>query len=638
MLLVLLLLVTLACDGRSVAAGEPRADAARRSAALVALPAATDARATAAGPGGSLPAGVWPAREGLVDEHGLDVMAIVRRAGVAALDGPGGKPLAALSLYVPPYFVLAESQGGYVLGRTASAEGRLGWVSAADVVTWTSRVGVEPIARVSLYASPEKLIEVLREGGDARPFATMTPSGARRPFLWPVAESRTVEIDGAPVELMRVHVLVRDGEGEEHAPPAALDVADAQRAIRVLDVVFLVDATGSMTPFWQAAREGVEGLAARLARHAGKSGVDVRFRLVAFRDHGSASEQVLTRFALAGEDALRRDLASIAVSGGGDEPEAGLDALDEGLNSAWRGDALSTRIVFLVSDAPFHEGKGCANPEDLQCAKIVERARALGVRIFGLPVGQSSSGEVRALQLRQCESLTAATGGATTLLADASQAAARIESILAEASQRIGRTGRVLDEVGAGRREAREIASHTGFALEEVTEILQFLEGGGVKLAGDGPQMCSGWLVESWRGVPQVRRKTLVGRAEVELALAALLALRSDLSPRSAVRTAGMALSVRQRPAAALDWLLADEDQDIALALAARGIPARRDSLLRVSPSELAVASERRRLEIREAVSRAIDGLWELQTDTRAWVLRDGEGEAWAFLDEAVLP
>ena len=168
----------------AVACADPEAEplderAAPARAALVGVPGGD--RAGLAASSAPRPAGsVLPTRDVLVDRHGLDVMAIVDHGGVRALDRPGGAPVANLQMYVPPYYVLAEEAGGYVLGAAPDADQRIGWVAAEDVTLWTTRIGVEPVDRVSLYANDDDLVELLRTGGtEAQPFAVTDRKSTR---------------------------------------------------------------------------------------------------------------------------------------------------------------------------------------------------------------------------------------------------------------------------------------------------------------------------------------------------------------------------------------------------------------------------------------------------------------------------
>jgi von Willebrand factor type A domain len=561
------------------------------------------------------------------DNHGLCLTALVRYPDVHASATPGGKPGPALTQFAPPLFVFEMSpEHGPAefleVGTSARRTSILGWVRADQVVLSNSRIGVEPAGgELSLFADLDRLRK-------DQPFARCTPDGLRPPFLWPVTESRNLTLGGVEREALRVHVLVQEGPPRARTGAASRTGATPRQDLALLDCVVLLDGTGSMQKFLDGVLPMVEGLVTRLAKAGKGADLDVRLRLIVFRDKDTTP--LLQAFKLTDEAGFKADLQRVKPHGGGDAPEAGLQALAAGLDTPWRGSALSTRVLFVVSDASFHEGGAIPSQTGL-----VKRARDLGVRIYGLAVGQNQGSADRELQLTQYRGLAKGTRGEALTIEQMERAAAHVESILSEASLRVAQRTQVFDQVQEGTSDAAEIARRTGLARVEVTRILRFLEGGGVQLdpkRADQPQFASGWL-----RADQVRRRSLISASELELALAALHALRSDLSPRSALATFGVATALRANPSDALAHLVPDPEQEVAVALAARGIPAGPKSVLRRSRRELAQAGERERNRLRQRVSRAIEDLWAFRTDADRWVVLDG-GESWAFIPEEVLP
>lgn len=127
--------------------------------------------------------------------------------------------------------------------------------------------------------------------------------------------------------------------------------ARAQEAPRV-DVVFLLDATGSMGDEIDAVKERIRGMIADIA--VGAPAPDVRFGIVAYRDRGD--DYVTVVYDLSRDiDAVVGSLDRVEAGGGGDYAES----LNEGLHVAlhglsWEeGDGVS-RLVFLIADAPPH--------------------------------------------------------------------------------------------------------------------------------------------------------------------------------------------------------------------------------------------------------------------------------------------
>jgi hypothetical protein len=129
------------------------------------------------------------------------------------------------------------------------------------------------------------------------------------------------------------------------------------------DVVFVHDATGSQQPYIDDARQFVIDNYRTIQRKAIMKGGDARYRVIAFRDHREQGDlwTVHDSNPFTKDSAvLKKQLDALVASGGGDGPEAQLDALDAALRSSWRRDAK--RLVVLITDAPPH---GIGEPGDV---------------------------------------------------------------------------------------------------------------------------------------------------------------------------------------------------------------------------------------------------------------------------------
>jgi hypothetical protein len=119
-----------------------------------------------------------------------------------------------------------------------------------------------------------------------------------------------------------------------------------------LDLVFVLDATGSMSAEIREVKERVRHLASALA--AGRPGARVRLGVVAFRDRGDA---FVTRVFPLSSDAAAvfGFLGGLEAGGGGDGPEDVLAALGAALHAMdWSPGDGTERQLFLVGDAPPH--------------------------------------------------------------------------------------------------------------------------------------------------------------------------------------------------------------------------------------------------------------------------------------------
>ncbi|MCB9546832.1 MAG: VWA domain-containing protein [Myxococcales bacterium] len=120
-----------------------------------------------------------------------------------------------------------------------------------------------------------------------------------------------------------------------------------------IDVAFVLDATGSMGPWISEARSRINAIAHDLAE--GDPRPQVRFALVRYRDRGDSFLTQTVRFT-ADIDAMKKALEATSAEGGGDTPEAVLEALQVGVEELdWDDRPGVLRLLYLVGDAePTH--------------------------------------------------------------------------------------------------------------------------------------------------------------------------------------------------------------------------------------------------------------------------------------------
>jgi len=119
-----------------------------------------------------------------------------------------------------------------------------------------------------------------------------------------------------------------------------------------VEVVFVLDTTGSMGGLIAAAKEKIWSIANTLA--TADPAPEIRMGLVGYRDRGDHYVTVVT--ALTDDlDAVYTQLMQYQADGGGDGPESVNQALYEAVTKpAWSRDARTYRVIFLVGDAPPH--------------------------------------------------------------------------------------------------------------------------------------------------------------------------------------------------------------------------------------------------------------------------------------------
>lgn len=118
-----------------------------------------------------------------------------------------------------------------------------------------------------------------------------------------------------------------------------------------LEMVFVIDTTGSMGGLIQGAKEKVWGIINEVMQKSSQP--RVRVGLVAYRDHG---DLYVTKVLPLTEDLdqVYNNLMDYQAAGGGDGPEAVGSALADGISKAgWsRSRQGLAQIIFLVGDAP----------------------------------------------------------------------------------------------------------------------------------------------------------------------------------------------------------------------------------------------------------------------------------------------
>ncbi|MCA1578418.1 MAG: VWA domain-containing protein [Acidobacteria bacterium] len=120
-----------------------------------------------------------------------------------------------------------------------------------------------------------------------------------------------------------------------------------------LEMVFVLDTTGSMTGLINGAKQKIWGIVNEVMREQHSS---VRIGLVAYRDRG---DQYLTQVLPLTEDLdqVYTTLMDYQADGGGDGPEDVRTALAEGVHKLnWSTPAADlSQVLFLVGDAPPHD-------------------------------------------------------------------------------------------------------------------------------------------------------------------------------------------------------------------------------------------------------------------------------------------
>jgi Mg-chelatase subunit ChlD len=174
--------------------------------------------------------------------------------------------------------------------------------------------------------------------------------------------------------------LLPEHHGNAKAGIGRTEAAAVPDVSRV-EVVFVLDTTGSMSGMIHAAKEKIWSIASNLA--SARQAPEVRMGLVAFRDRG---DEYVTRVVdLSSDlDTLYAKLMDVRAEGGGDTPESVNRALRDAVQRiSWSQDSDTYRVIFLVGDSPPHMDY----QDEPQYPEILSLATQMGIVVNAIQCG-----------------------------------------------------------------------------------------------------------------------------------------------------------------------------------------------------------------------------------------------------------
>lgn len=158
------------------------------------------------------------------------------------------------------------------------------------------------------------------------------------------------------------------------AEESGASARDAQApAAPRLDVVFMIDTTGSMGDEIQVVKDTVREMVAKIA--SGKPTPQARFGLVLYRDRGDQYVTKMTKLTYE-IDELVEAIKAIEAGGGGDYPESLVEALHVAVSKMnWDADENVEKTLFVICDAPPH----LDYDDDFDYEKEIAKALDLGI-------------------------------------------------------------------------------------------------------------------------------------------------------------------------------------------------------------------------------------------------------------------
>jgi Mg-chelatase subunit ChlD len=148
-----------------------------------------------------------------------------------------------------------------------------------------------------------------------------------------------------------------------------------------VDVVFVLDTTGSMSGLIQTAKEKIWSIATTMA--AAQPTPEIRIGLVAYRDRG---DRYVTKVVDLSDDldSVYATLMDFRADGGGDTPESVNKALYDAVHGiSWSRGSQAYQVIFLVGDAPPHMDY----QDDVKYPEIVAAAKSKGIVINTIQCG-----------------------------------------------------------------------------------------------------------------------------------------------------------------------------------------------------------------------------------------------------------
>jgi len=166
-----------------------------------------------------------------------------------------------------------------------------------------------------------------------------------------------------------------------NAAGAAATGVIAPIAAKRVEVVFVLDTTGSMSGLIHAAKEKIWSIASTLAQ--AQQAPEISIGLVAYRDRGDAYVTQVVDLSR-DLDSMYAKLLGLAADGGGDGPEAVNEALEAAIERmSWSQDQSTYKVVFLVGDAPPHMDY----QDDVKYSQVVATAVAKGIVVNTIQCG-----------------------------------------------------------------------------------------------------------------------------------------------------------------------------------------------------------------------------------------------------------
>lgn len=250
-----------------------------------------------------------------------------------------------------------------------------------------------------------------------------------------------------------------------------------------VEVVFVLDTTGSMGGLIQAAKEKIWSIATTMA--SAQPAPEIKMGLVAYRDRGDA---YVTRVVDLSEDldSMYAALMDFQADGGGDGPESVNQALYNAVHAiSWSQDPQAYKVVFLVGDAPPHMDY----QDDVKYPHTVAAAQKKGIVINAIQCGADDLTKKewrRVAQLGQGRYFQVGQAGSAVAIATP------FDEKLAELSKKLDDTRLYYGSVEEKKKQRKKIEAtdklHASSSVESRARRAEFnaSKGGEMNFLGEG--------------------------------------------------------------------------------------------------------------------------------------------------------
>ncbi len=286
------------------------------------------------------------------------------------------------------------------------------WRDVEDIAFWTTLLNRNDwyslMERRNLYSNSVKVVSVKNSAGDPCYNASVELYSDDGTLLYIARTDITGQAylfynlnkDGKTPRRVRVNgnslAELEDGVTE-------VTISSESKNVQALDLMFMIDTTGSMYDELRYLQKELEDVIDRVAKSSGNV-LSIRVSVNFYRD--TTDDYIVLPFDFTSNISdVMQTLNAQSANGGGDYPEAVHTALDNAIfEHEWREDAV--KLMFMVLDAPPHS-EAEVQGVNSKIQKAVTKAAVMGIRI--IPIASSGVDTETEFLLRSYAAMTGGT-------------------------------------------------------------------------------------------------------------------------------------------------------------------------------------------------------------------------------------